>query len=401
MKPLNTQRFSKERRNLLKTMAAAGVTPALFNASSLVGSMMFARSAQAQSGASKSLILLGCGGSIDEKWRPRSDFSLPSMSAPYEDVKDEMNFIVGGSMSGGGHGIMFHRFNDASWSKDSFEVNMGRTIGENHSLKYLNLGVQSGNGLSRQGSTAVPTINDPETALSQIFAGSSNSTSSGRDPKLSIVDAHKEAMDALKVKLGHHEKNKLDNHLTAIEEFEKKFSSSNSTSSSCGAPPSTETDGSFDREAEIQTEIAILALQCGVTASVSLAFGNDSQEFIMRDGKTAHSSHHCCSSSLEYELDIAYMSGIVARVIRRMKQEGLLDSTVVSHLSDFGDARAHANSNVPLFMAGAGIKGGQVTQVSASTTQTSMFQTTARLLGADQHANFRDWGNSGIDAVLI
>ena len=410
-------KFDTQRRNFLKTVAAAGIAPALLNASSLVGGMMWSRATEAASNANKSVLILGCGGSMDEHWRPRSDFSLPSMSAPYEDVKNEMNFIVGGKMSGGGHGIPWHRFNDGSWSQDSFDVNLGRTIGENHPVKFLNLGVGAQTGVSRQGSGFVPTLNDPQTALTQIFAGgvpsgndSSNNSGSDVDAssakKLSIVDAHKDAMDALKTKLGYHEKHKLDSHLTAIEEFEKRIaitSSSNTNTSnggSCDAPPSLDNDGSFDQKCSIQTEIGILALKCGITPSLSLAFGDDNHNYVLDHGKTAHDSHHNYADSSRYEADQAYMSRMVARVIRRLREEDLLGTTVVTHVTDMGDARSHSNNNVALFMAGAGIKGGQVTQVSSSVTQRELFQTAAHLLGADQHANFRNWNRSGLSQVL-
>jgi len=92
---------------------------------------------------------------------------------------------------------------------------------------------------------------------------------------------------------------------------------------------------------------------------------------------------------------------MVARVIRRLDEEGLLDTTVVTHVTDMGDARSHSNNNVALFMAGAGIKGGQVTTVGSNVTQRELFQTAAQLLGADQHPNFRSWGRSVLGQVLI
>ncbi len=402
-------KFDGQRRSFLKTVAAAGITPALLSTSSLVGGMMWARTSQAASGANKSLAILSCGGSMDQFWRPRSDFSLPSMSAPYEGVKNKMNFIVGGSMSGGGHGIPWHRFNDGSWSQDSFDVNMGRTIGENHPVKFLNLGVDSKTGLSRNSSGFVPTINDPQTALTQMFAGaipsgndSSSSSSSDSNETLSIVDAHKAAMDVLKTKLGYHEKHKLDSHLTAIEEFEKRITTTPANNNgSCGAPPSLDHDGSFDQKCDIQTEIAILALKCGITPSVSLAFGDDNHTYVLRDGKIAHDSHHNYANTSNYEADQAYMSRMVARVIRRMDEEGLLDSTVITHVTDMGDARSHSNSNVALFMAGAGIKGGQVTSVGSNVTQRELFQTAGLILGADEHSNFRNWNRSGLSQVVV
>lgn len=402
-------KFELKRRNFLKTVAAAGLAPGLMNASTLVGSMMWSRSAQASEGANKSLLICGHGGSIDQFWRPKADFSLPSMSAPYEMVKQEMNFIVGGKMSGGGHGIPWHRFNDGSWSSDSFDVNMGRTIGENHPVKFLNLGVDANGSMSRTASGFVPVINSPKTALSQLFAGGVP-TSSGQtnttmnNGKQSIVDNHKYAMDSLRKRLGFHEKNKLDSHLTAIEEFEKRIvsqPSNDNNSGSCGAPPSTEHNGSFDQKCDIQTEIAILALKCGLTPSVSLAFGNDQHTFVLDSGKIAHDSHHNYASSVPYEQDQANMSKVIARVLKRMAEENLLDSTVVTHVTDMGDARSHSNNNVALFMAGAGIKKGTVTEVSASVTQRDLFKTAAQLLGADNHPNYRNWNGNVLNQILV
>lgn len=402
-------KFDTQRRNFFKTVAAAGITPALLSASSLVGGMMWSRSTEAATGANKSVAILGSGGSLDEYWRPSNNLVLPQLTAPYEDIKNEMNFIVGGSMSGGGHGIPWHRFNDGSWGSDSFDVNLGRTIGANHPVKFLNLGVQADSGVSRTQSGFVPTINDPKTALNQLFPGgipSGDQTSSQGDVsngQQSIVDAHKDAMDALKTKLGYHEKHKLDSHLTAIEEFEKRIettSSSSNDAGTCGPAPSLNTDGSFIENCKLQTEIAILGLKCGLTPSVSLAFGNDNHTYVIRNGRISHDTHHNGSAS-DYLADQTEMSHLVANVIRRLKEEGLLSSTVVTHVTDMGDARSHSNNNVALFMAGAGIKGGQVTQVSASVTQRELYQTAAYILGAEQHANFRSWGRSGLSQVVI
>lgn len=402
-------KFDTQRRNFFKTVAAAGITPALLNASSLVGGMMWSRATEAAVGANKSVLILGSGGSLDEHWRPSSNLTLPQMSAPYEDVKNEMNFIVGGRMSGGGHGIPWHRFNDGSWSQESFDVNLGNTIGQNHPVKFLNLGVNAVSGVSRSKTGFVPTINDPKTALTQLFPGglptgnnTSDTQSTSSNSKLSIVDAHKDAMDALRTKLGYHEKHKLDSHLTAIEEFEKRIeptNTSNSGGGSCGAAPSLETDGSFIQKCQLQTEIAILGLKCGLTPSVSLAFGNDNHTYVIRNGRISHDTHHD-GNTAAYIADQAEMSRLVAGVIRRLREESLLDSTVVTHVTDMGDARSHSNDNVALFMAGAGIKGGQVTTVNSSVTQRELYQTAAYILGAEQHANFRNWNRSGLSQVL-
>jgi hypothetical protein len=412
-------RFDEQRRDFLKTLAAMGVSPGLYRASALVGGVAMARVAEAQAGPTKHLILLACGGALDEHWRPGPNLTLGQMSAPYEPVKGEMNFVVGGKMSGGGHGIMFHRYNDGSFSKDSFDVNLGRTFGANRPVKFLNLGVETKDGnLSRQGSSGIPPIDEPETAFSQVFGGGLvvNPPTGGGTPtpaaptaRLAVVDLHKKAVDALRTKLGSHEKRKLDDHLTAISELQKKLQTPAGpaperppVAATCTKPAMPGAAGrTFDDMAKLQIEIAVLALKCELTASVSLAFGNDGHNFQVPGYGECHRSHHCCGgaqSVVEYTKTVSYMSGLCARTLARLREEGLLASTIVTQVTDMGDARAHANDNVPLFVAGAGVRKGQVT-VAAGKTQADLFQAVAQILRATEHPEARVWSSSPIAGI--
>jgi hypothetical protein len=407
-------RFDKQRRDILKTLGLMGITPGLLRASTLVGGVVMGRVSEAQMGPQKSLILLQTGGGLDEYWRPGAGLALKPMSAPYEPVKNEMTFVAGGKMTGGGHGIMFHRYNDGSFNKDSFDVNLGRTIGVNRPIKFLNLGVETADkNLSRQGSTGIPPIDDPETAFSRMFGGSvgpSLPITGGTGgvpnvgPRAAIVDLHKKAIDALKTKLGSHEKTKIDNHLTAISEFQKKLQAPAGMPvappppppASCAKPsmPSGSSGRSFDEKAKLQIEMAVLALKCELTASVSLAFGNDSHNYQVPGYGECHRSHHCCGDSVaEYTKTVSYMSSLCAATLIRLKAEGLLTSTIVTQVVDMGDARNHANDSVPLFVAGAGIKKGQVATANGK-TQMDIFQVVAQLLHANEHPDARVWSTN-------
>jgi hypothetical protein len=411
-------RFDQERRNILKTIAAMGITPRLLSASSLVGGIVAARVAEAQTARpTKSLLLLHTGGALDNLWRPSGSLALGPHSAPLEPVKGEINFLAGGKMTSGGHGIMFHRFNDGSFDKDSFDVNLGRTFGANRPIKFLNLGVQTkDNNLSRQGSTGIAPIDDPETAFSRMFGGGVAPTTptdgvpaaNANAPRLAIVDLHKKALDALKRKLGTHEKRKMDDHLTAISEFEKTLRApaqppAGSTPpppppAACAKPPMPGGGGDFGATAKLQIEMAVLALKCELTASVSLAFGNDGHTFLIPGYGECHTSHHCCAGDAEYTKTVKYMYGLVATTLSRLKEEGLLATTIVTQVTDMGDARSHANENVPLLVAGAGIKKGQVTNINGK-TQADIFQAVAQILGADQAPGFRTWSSSPVTGI--
>jgi hypothetical protein len=148
---------------------------------------------------------------------------------------------------------------------------------------------------------------------------------------------------------------------------------------------------SFDETAKLQIEMAVLALKCELTASVSLAFGNDSHNFQVPGYGECHGSHHCCGASVaEYTKTVSYMSGLCARTLARLKQEGVLATTIVTQVTDMGDARSHANDNVPLFVAGAGIRRGQITAANGK-TQADIFQAVAQILRATEHPDARVW----------
>jgi len=403
-------RFDKERRDLLNTIAKAGVSSALLRACGLVGGMMMARASEGQSRPNKSLLLFKAGGALDELWRPGSGMKLGSMSEPYESVKSEMNFVAGGTMNQNafGHGVMFAHFTGNSFSADSFDVNMGRTIGANAPLRYLNLGVQcKATLLSRQGNSGVPTIDSPTSAfalLSGNVGGGGGGGGGGgtSDPRKLYVDAHKDAITTLRQKLGQHEKEKLDSHLASISELEAKLSTGTGNpnpGASCSSVtmPSGQS-GNFDQIAKLQTEIAILALKCGITNSVSIAFGEDNHQFnIPVYAQVVHQSHHCCPGVADYTITAKYMAGLCANVISRAKAEGILDSTLITQVTDMGDGRAHNNVNVPLFVAGGGgaIGRNKVTTANGKNVN-DLFQSVANALGASEHPNARRWSTAPI-----
>ena len=275
---------------------------------------MIGRTLEAQGASpSKSLLLLMTGGTIQSLWKPQSANNMNVMTQPFadENVNNDVNF-VSGLRNNGGHGSMFQHFAHG-FNSDSFDANMGNTIGENFPLRYLNLGVESAaNNMTRDNKTGgfVPSIDSPASALSRLSANNNGGSSggSGADPRQTYVDTHKQAIDALRVKLGQHEKEKLDSHLNAIEDLERKLTPTTGptppqqTCSSVQDPPASSGRNSFETTAFKQIEVALLALECNITASVSLAFGNDGHGYTVPTyNNVLHNSHHCCPGTALYE----------------------------------------------------------------------------------------------------
>ncbi len=393
--------FDKERRDFLRIVKHAGVSAGILRASSLIGGVMLARVAEAQSGTpTKSCLVFSGGGCQTHLWYPVNGV-LPAQSAPLQSHYSRMAIMKSAKLTGAGHGIMFHRFDNASFSKDSFDVNMGRTIGANYPVKYLNVGTTEESQLSREGTSSKPTITSPQAALDILFAGGGGGgTGTGTAPRKSIVDLHAPAINSLKTKLGAHEKIKLDSHLTAIQEIESAITSSSGStgsSGSCPKPASTAVTG-FDSLAKLQTDIAVLALNCNLTASVSIAFGSDAHNHIFDalGGRSSHSSHHF--NQAWYTEDIAYMQSLTKNLFDKLNANGLLSSTIVTQVSDMGLADAHGNDDVPMLVGGAGITGGRVLDIGGK-TQADIFHTLALKLRADQSPNsaaYRNWGGTVI-----
>jgi hypothetical protein len=397
--------FDKERRDFLKVVKHAGISAGLLQASSLLAGVMMSRVAESQTGPSKSFLVFSGGGCHPDKWFPTGS-TLPAQSAPLQTHYSRIALLKNATMTGAGHGGMFSRFDNASWQYDSFDVNMGRTIGVNYPVRYLNLGTTEESNLSREGWSTKPTITSPQSALDTLFSGGSNSSTSGTQaPRKSIVDLHYSAISGLRNKLGQHEKQKLDSHYTAIQEIEAAISSTGSGgggTSTC-PKPSTSATG-FDALSKLMTDIGVLALSCNLTASVSLAFGTDAHNHIFDalGGRISHDSHHNQTNEpLKYTQDIVYMQGLTKNLMDKLNSAGLFSSTILTQVSDMGDANGHGAENTPMLVAGGGITGNRTLDIGGL-SQANLYQTIGLKLRANESAgaaNYRNWNVAAISGL--
>ena len=125
--------IDKNRRTLLKTFMASGISKTLMSTSPLVAGMMFSRHADAQDSGvpNKSVAIYVPGGAIHDFWAPTgsgTSMVLPSMSASYESVKTECNFLRNMVHPNGGHGTM-PLILSQGYSGDTYDVFMGKQLG--------------------------------------------------------------------------------------------------------------------------------------------------------------------------------------------------------------------------------------------------------------------------------
>lgn len=402
--------FDKERRDFLRIVKRAGISAGALQASAMIGGVMLARTAEAQTTPTKCVSVFMPGGCTPAKFFPTGG-TLPIQTQPLQShyAAGRIALLKNATMMQGGHGVMFTRFNDPNpWGKQSFDVNLGKTIGANFPVKCLNLGTTPVTELSREGNAQIPAITSPQAALDILFSGGSGNGGGSVAPRKSLVDAHYAAVNDLKNKLGQHELIKLDSHFTAIRELEDSIAATNPGNGGGTCAPLSNTNAvGFDAMSKMMSDIAVLALHCNLSASVSLAFGTDEHlHFLDKVAKprASHDSHHNQGNPNYagfYDEDVAYYMSLTKQLLDKLETNSLLGSTVVVQVSDMGNVDAHSGQNTPFLVAGGGVRGGVVD--AGGLSQTALFQTVGLQLRANQGPNgsaFRNWGSSTIAGLF-
>ncbi|MEO1078108.1 MAG: DUF1552 domain-containing protein [Pseudomonadota bacterium] len=387
--------LKQSRRRFLRSCMASGIPLALAQSSSLITGLLFARDAEAQGGVNKTVVVYVPGGGIHDFWAPSgsgSDMVMAPMSVGYDPVKTDCNFMLNMSHANAGHGRMPVMLTDRYYGKDSYDVFMGKRLGPALPFPYVNLGVQSnGNGyMTRDNNTLIPFQDNPFTAFRLLFGDGA-----ARSPKSAIVDAHQAAVNAIRSKLAGYEVQRMDQHLAAIADTEQRLLSQSGGSACPGLPDATEFDlngSTFSREAKLQIDIAVAALGCSLTRSVSIGLGNHQSQFRIPElgyqGIYHQSIHGGSGGRVNYPYYTemrAHLGSLTAYLIQRLRDAGLLDSTIVVETTDMGHADKHSGDDVPLLLAGGGgtIRRGVTTEAGAAYDNYDLLYTAAKACGVE------------------
>jgi hypothetical protein len=195
----------------------------------------------------------------------------------------------------------------------------------------------------------------------------------------SLIDFVGDDVRRLRARVGSVEQYKLDQHLDALRALEKK--QQRLSESDCTPPvrpsafPALERlnggEPYFDAIADLHVDLLALAMGCDITRFATLALGDLSYAGnplgLPEDNHAgmAHtyvpsplgSSGHPVGDGVPETWDILakfnrYAYGKVARLMQRLDQSGVLDSTLIYASSDMGNPAAHSTRNVPTVLAG-------------------------------------------------
>jgi hypothetical protein len=242
----------------------------------------------------------------------------------------------------------------------------------------LCLGVGRGDAISwTRSGIAVPKMEDPGAAFDMLFQPQRKAAAEARRAELSENESVLAliSQDAKRVAphLDRWDREKMDEFMGAMRDFER----ANTTNMSWlekplpvteGKKPAWRNEGCMDR-VRANFDVAALALQADATRIVTLNIGgslpvtnipgiNRGYHDLSHTGQDPEKLRqlHIIESALMAELDY-FLERLAA--MKDIGGSSLLDNTTVVFGSGMGNASAHANTNLPLVLAGGGFKHGR------------------------------------------
>ena len=368
-----------KRRSFLQTLSAA---PSLSAVPVSIGLINAAHAAVEGSTATNFVFFYSPDGCTPQHWHPNvvnGELILNKQTSVLEDIKQHMVFINGmnmynsnGNPGSGSHEGGIKRVLTAN-ATESIDMFLGREIQKNTPMPYANmhLGVFANAMFSNDARMSYnlagkePTyLDDPVHAFLTHFKGLAQ-TPKDRRRNFWAIDNINRDLNALKGQLGYAQIQKLNVHSQAIFELEQRMKNPPDTSSvGCSDiifnPSDIDTSGekmhddnNADKLFDLQSDVAVHALTCGLTRVVSLSLSHkvSPQKFGLNFGE-----HHATSHSVSDAFDAlkSYSNTKFSQLIKKLDNQGLLENTIVFHCSEVGNSNSHGQSNMPFMLAGQG-----------------------------------------------
>lgn len=402
----NKNQFDMARREFLRKAGKVGLSTALLRATPLTG-MLLGTGAFAQAQPKRIIFVYVPDGARQEFWIPTGG-ALPGMSAGLSAVRQSVAFLDGVSMQGAGHGRTSKALAGGS-NPNTLDVLMANSaFAAGTPFKNLQVGVLTegdNSKLTRVNQSETAYEDNPFNVFDRLFGGGgfidADNVQADADPRQRLQDIIATAnddLDDLRTNLGSEDRTRLDIHQQSLEAvgeqllgsiqddpggdpvdqpapdaIEATFSDlvNNRNINGPASPVNRNSQfllgDNFHATSNLHIEMITLALQLDKTRVVSLMLGNHQSEYKIPEAgidKNYHAAIHN-NSLQEYVTYRNYFSGQVGRLIQRLDETGLLDSTLIMQVADMGDGVSHSGENLPYMFAGRGISNPGVINVNA------------------------------------
>lgn len=388
--------INKQRRDFLGMITKAGISTGALRASSLAGGLMATRFAQAAGEVKRVVFVYTPDGAPNGLWLPNGS-NLNLATRAYEGLQSVCHFRET-EIINSGHGLARKCLGELRWGSgsldDTIDQQIAACISTTMPYESYALGVQTtaSEVIGRRSGGFVPCENSPAAAYQKLFGSAppAGQAQAFLARKQSIMDVHRDALDSMRSKLGSFERDLIDSHEAALNTIENRLvaSSTVEVSDACKSPtwnqnvPPYDTQGPvpggevgvFGHQAELQGDIIVAALECGLTNVMTLQLGTDQAMWYGHD--TAYRGDHhgsCHAAPAEANAEMTnYLSRCIAYLVRKLNERDdpaapgtkMLQNTVVVQVSDMGDGRDHTGANGPNMVATRmpGFRVGQATR---------------------------------------
>jgi len=343
---------------------------------------------------------------------------LAKSLSPLEGLKDHLVVCKGlwneSSMDGpGGHYPKMNVLSGLTVKRTTTDVETGLTLdqlvaretGRHTEIPSMVLGTESPNYSTELGYTSLysshiswssPTTPSPKEIYPRLAFDRLFASGEVRKRDRSLLDAVREDANALRGRVSHYDKNKLDEYLTSVREIEQRID--RATAKEAQAQQAPEAGGwspslqkaNIPRPGEgipkdsaehmrLMFDLMVLAFQMDRTRVVSYMMNNDLSSMnygFLGDvrGGMHEVSHHSNSPHklAMYQRINEFNVGLWAAALQKMADtdEGgtsLLDNSLVVLLSSLMDGNAHDSRQLPVLLAGGGggtVRGNRLIDVS-------------------------------------
>lgn len=240
-------------------------------------------------------------------------------------------------------------------------------VGSSTRFPSINTGITSGTDMcwTRAG-VHVPPVNNPAKLFQALFVDSPQNGRQREKTRLkeraSMLDALRESANALNRTLNAPDRNKLDQYLTSVRDVEKRLQMSKVWLDR--PKPNSPIDEILNEERQHIDEVSLfydlmaLALQTDSTRVATLETGLGFRTAELDLGSYHAISHHGKSKDRIGQLQVidAFLTSKLSDFLTRLKEAGIFDDTLIVFGSGMSDASVHSNRNLPVLLAGGGVK---------------------------------------------
>ena len=304
------------------------------------------------------------------------DYAMSKTLAPLQEYRSD--FTVFSHLdhdAKGGHGAV-HSFltgvkKDESAGFPEKNISIDQVAAEHvgSATRYPSITAGIGEGTDmcwNRAGVRLPPVNNPARLFDALFVESSAGATAAERERLShrasVLDALRESAKQLGGNLDAADRSKLDQYLTSVRDVERRLQMSEAW---LGMPkPKSPIEAIKDEERMHIEEIPLfmdlmtLALQTDSTRVTTFELPLNFHTTDLDVGGYHGLSHHSKQEGLLSQLQVVenYLMKQFAHLFGKLKEAGLMDSTLVVIGSGMGNASNHSNRDLPVLLAGGGLK---------------------------------------------